>query len=275
MIDSHAHACGKYLKASSVIETLDKNKLSHVVLVPGEPKSTKEYTLLDFAKLFPTKNVVKITNVLSRFVIKMTGAIQTIEDGNAYVYSLSQQTGGRVIQFFWATQEQGNISSYLDHRYQAYGFKGVKLHQCWESFFIQSQFFIDVATWAEEEGLPLFIHLYSDQDVLNLIAYKKEHPDLKLIVAHLFGLELFIKEGFKDPNLYFDTSPYPLNSTERLHKAIKHVGADHVLMGSDTPYGKKSLEKTIERIKELELSVVEKNMILGDNMRKLLLMGDR
>ena len=65
---------------------------------------------------------------------------------------------------------------------------------------------------AEKNDLPLFIHLYSDSEVVKIIEYKKKHLDLNLIIAHLFGLELFIKQNFKDENLYFDTSTLQLIS---------------------------------------------------------------
>jgi len=270
MIDGHAHACGRYLKANTIIAELDKEGVSHVVLVPGEPDSHKEYSLLNFAKMFPNKNVVKITNVLSRFVIKMTGAIKTIPSGNEYVYLLNQVTNGRVIQFFWITKETKDIESCLNSKYENWHFKGVKLHQCWEEFSIRSDFFKRTALWCEKNEIPLFIHLYSDKDVLDLIKYKESHPQLKLIVAHLFGLELFIDRAYKDDNIYFDISPYQLNSDERLIKAIDYISARHLLMGSDTPYGKNSLNKSIDRINRMNISENDKQLILGENMRNLL-----
>lgn len=270
MIDGHAHACGRYLKANTIIDELDKEGVSHVVLVPGEPNNHKEYSLLNFSKIFPNKNVVKITNVLSRFVIKITGAIKTIPLGNEYVYSLSQETRGRVIQFLWITKESEDVESYLNSKYESWDFKGVKLHQCWEEFSIKSGFFKHTALWCERNDLPLFIHLYSDEDVCDLIEYKINHPKLKLIVAHLFGLELFIKIGYKDNNLYFDISPYQLNSNERIVKAIECMGSNHLLMGSDTPYGKNSLSKSIDRIKRLNIPENDKTLILGENMKNLL-----
>ena len=91
-----------------------------------------------------------------------------------------------------------------------------------------------------------------------------------MIVAHLFGLELFIKSNFKDENLYFDISTYQVTSDKRVLKAIDFLGSDKIVMGSDTPYGKDNLKKNIERIRRLDISAKEKELILGENMRKLL-----
>ncbi|MBA7528677.1 hypothetical protein ES705_20865 [subsurface metagenome] len=270
IIDGHAHASGDFLKPESIIDNLDKSGVDKVILVPGELESTKNYSLPNLARVFPSKNVVKVTNLLSKLVIGITGAVKQIPEGNKYVYKLTQKTNGRVIQFIWITQQIENPNEYLNEKLKNWNFKGVKLHQCWENYSIDSVFFRIVAEWTEVNDLPLFIHLYSDNDVRQLINYKKEHPKLKLIVAHLFGLELFIKYDFKDDNLYFDTSTLQLTSTERFMDAIKFAGPTNVTLGTDTPYGKDNLNKNIDRIRSLDISTKEKELILGENMRKLL-----
>jgi uncharacterized protein len=270
VIDGHAHACGKFLIADSIIKNLDKSGVDKVILVPGELNSNIDYSMPNLAELFPRQNVVKITNYLTRFVIKITGKIKDIPVGNEYVYDLKQKTHDRVIQFIWITTQIKNPSEYLDNKLADWNFQGVKLHQCWDKFSVDSIFFREVAMWSEANNLPLFIHLYSDKEVNNIIEYKKKHPNLKLIVAHLFGLELFIKNNNKDNNLYFDTSTMQLVSKKRLIDAIKFFGADKITFGTDTPYGKDNLQKNIDRIKLLNISKSEKENILGENMKRLL-----
>ncbi len=270
IIDGHAHACGEFLKSESIIDKLDKAGVDKVILVPGELESTKNYALPDFANFFPTKNVVKLTNLLTKFVMKITSTVRQIPEGNEYVYNLTKESEDRIIQFIWITQQIEKPDKYLSEKLLDWNFKGIKLHQCWESYAINSDFFKIVAKWTEKNNLPLFIHLYSDRDVKQLIDYKKKHPNLKLIVAHLFGLEIFIKQNYKDENLYFDTSTLQLTSTKRLISAIKFAGAERIMLGSDTPYGKGNLEKNINRINNLNISTSEKNLILGENMKKLL-----
>lgn len=271
IIDGHSHACGKYLTAEGIIDELDKNGVQKVVLVPGEPNSKSEYKLPNIASRFPKSNVVKITNVLTRFIMDITGKVNYIPEENEFVYKLKTETGNRVIQFIWVTTGIENITEYLNTKFRDWKFHGVKVHQCWEKFSINSGFFEEVAEWAESKGLPLFIHLFSDKDVHELIEYKKEHPNLKLIIAHLFGLELFIKNFNNDDNLYFDSSPLQLTSDYRLKMAIDYVGANKILLGTDTPYGAMdNLSKSIARIKNLQLSEYEEALILGLNMKRLL-----
>lgn len=270
IIDGHAHACGEFLTPESIIRKLDNSGVDKVILVPGELESTRNYSLPNLAEMFPSRNVVKITNHLTKFVMKITGSVVQIPEGNEFVYSLTQKTNGRVIQFVWITQQITNPVEYLNEKLIEWRFNGVKLHQCWESYSIDSEFFSTIAEWAEKNDMPLFIHLFSESDVREIIEYKRNHPKLKLIIAHLFGLELFIKSGFKDENLYFDSSTLQLTSSKRLMAAIKFAGAKNVTMGTDTPYGKDNLMKNIERIKNLDISTKEKDLILGENIKDLL-----
>jgi predicted TIM-barrel fold metal-dependent hydrolase len=270
IIDGHSHACGEYLTSDSLVATIDKWGIDKVILVPGELNSKTSYSLPNFAKLFPKYNVVKITNFLSKIAIRLTGKIKEIPAGNEFVFDLKQKTNGRIIQFIWITTQTEDISNFLDKKYSEWGFHGVKLHQCWEKFSVDSSFFREVALWSEKNDLPLFIHPVSDAEVLKIIDYKRNHPDLKLIIAHLFGLELFIKENFKDDNLYFDSSCPRLISEKRLLDAIRFVGIDKITFGTDTPYGKENIDKYMKKIKNLNLSIQDRDLILGENMRELL-----
>jgi len=270
IIDGHAHDCGKFITPDSVIKMLDSIGIDKVILVPGDLNSKIEFSLPNIAALFPNCNVVKITNYLTKFVIKLIGKVKDIPAGNVYVFYLKKEVPERVIQFVWITTKIKNPTEYLDNKLAEWKFYGVKLHQRWETFSIDSDFFREVALWIENRDLPLFIHLYSDAEVFKLIEYKRNHPGLKLIIAHLFGLELFLKENYRDENLYFDSSPPQLISKKRLMNAINFAGADKIIFGSDCPYGKNNAKINVDRIKNLAISNIEKDMILGENMRKLL-----
>ena len=89
IIDGHAHASGDFLKPESIIDNLDKSGVDKVILVPGELESTKNYSLPNLAKLFPANNVVKVTNLLTKFVIGIAGTVKQIPKGNEHVYNLT------------------------------------------------------------------------------------------------------------------------------------------------------------------------------------------
>ena len=270
IIDGHAHASGDFLTSKSILHTLDKAKADKVVLVPGELNRSTAMTFPNLARLFPRNNVTKFWNTVIKLAMRITKANRQFGKANEYVYALIRELPDRAIQFYLITDDNQDITQELDGKYGDWGFKGVKIHQCWHRISIDSGIFDDTARWAEKHGLPLFIHLESDKEVRRLIGYKRIHPQLKIIVGHLFGLEIFIESNIRLENTYFDISTYQVTSDYRVMKAIKHFGAHRVLLGSDTPYGKDNLRKNIERVRNLPLNQDEKDRILGLNLKELI-----
>jgi predicted TIM-barrel fold metal-dependent hydrolase len=270
IIDGHAHASGDFLTTEGIIQTLDVAKTDKVVLVPGEMNRSKAMPFPNVAKLFPKRNVTKIFNHLIKMVMRITKANEQFKKGNEYVYGFTRKIPNRVIQFYLITDSSQNIIRELEDKYNEWEFKGLKIHQCWYTISIDSTIFRNTASWAEKHGLPIFIHLESDKEVKKLIEYKRLHPQLKIIIGHLFGLELFIESKIKFENLYFDISTYQVTSDYRVLKTIEYFGADKTILGSDTPFGKDNLKKNIERIKNLPLNQDEKSKILGLNLKELL-----
>ena len=270
IIDAHAHACGPFLNGKNILDILNKNNVEKVVLVPGELGSDKSYYLPELAAKFPNTDVVLFTNVITKMVIGISGTVKQIDEGNAYVYSLVKEYPERIIQFYWVRLSLVNTLENLKQHYEEYGFKGIKLHQCWESFKINSNNFHKIAEWAASKDLPIFVHLFSKNQAAQLAKYIKLHTNTIFIIGHLFGLEIYIESGINSENVYFEISSPALISIKRLTKAIQHFGSKRIVMGSDIPYGRNNLELNIERIKNLDVSDEDKNLILGNNMKKLL-----
>jgi uncharacterized protein len=89
------------------------------------------------------------------------------------------------------------------------------------------------------------------------------------IIAHLIGFEE-IHTHAKNQNLFYEISPPQLIDVERLKHAIDQAGAERVILGSDTPYGKKNLQMNLKRIDSLDISEQEKKLIKGENMQRLI-----
>ncbi len=271
IIDGHAHASGDFLTPKGITKVLNATKTDKVVLVPGEMNRLKAMTFPNFAKIFPKRNVTKFWNLLTKLVVMRIAKInKQFGKANEYVYELAQKLPDRVIQFYLITDSNQDVTQELDENFSNWGFKGIKIHQCWYKISNNSKIFYDTADWAEKHNLPIFIHLESDKEVKKLIEYKRSNPQLKMIIGHLFGLELFIKSKIKFKNIFFDISTYQVTSNYRVLKAIEYFGADKIILGSDTPYGKDNLKKNIERLEKLPLNHDEKNKILGTNLKKLL-----
>jgi predicted TIM-barrel fold metal-dependent hydrolase len=270
IIDAHAHACGPFLRGENLIRVLDQSGVDRVILVPGQKDLEKEYNLPNLAGVFPQRDVVPITNALTRLVTKLTGTLHQIPEGNKGVYQLAQCYPDRILQFYWATLNTPGILQQVKADYALFQFRGIKLHQCWENFSIQSPIFRAIAEFATERRLPIFIHMGSYREVKILIEFIRQSPETILIIGHLFGMEYYIQSGVSLRNIYFEISSPSIISLTRLKKAIAHFGARRIVMGSDVPYGKDNLRRNIRRVQELSISAEEKALILGDNIQRIL-----
>lgn len=268
IIDCHAHACGENLSITSIIDNLNKTNTDIVVLVPGELNSSKTYKFKELSEKNQKYDILIRTNKLIRTVMLITHMKRIINRGNHHVYNLKIKAPDRIKQFYWLTKKLWNQ---IEEDFSEMNFDGIKLHQCWEYFKIESQWFDKVVKWSINHNLSIFIHLYSYKDVHNLIEVIKNYPKAKFIIAHFFGLEIYMKQNKSIYlNVYFDVSNCYFVSGERIKKAVEHFGSERIVMGSDTPYGVDALKKTIEQINDLDISSKDKENILGANMALLL-----
>ena len=268
IIDGHAHACGEYLTKETIVKKLSDAKADMVLLTPGQYKSRITYKLKNLAERNPLGDVVSKNNRTTSLLISLIGAIKDIPKGNEYVYQLKCMLPDKIRQCYWVTRSNAEI---VRQDYERMKFDAVKFHQCWEKFDLNDVFFVKTIKWAAENKIPVFIHARNISQVQNIISFIKENPKAIVIVGHLYGAELFMREDKNYfANTYFDLSNLYFVSKERTMAAYRHFGAEHLIMGSDTPYGVRALEKTIKQIYELEIPSEDKYKILGGNLARLL-----
>lgn len=269
IIDGHAHACGEYLTPEKIEKKLEQAKVDMVLLTPGQYGSKITYPLKNLAKINPLGDVVSKNNRTTGFMISLIRAIREIPKGNEYVYQLKCALPDKVRQCYWVTKANWKE---VKRDYERMKFETIKFHQCWENFSLEDEFFVKTVEWASENQIPIFVHIRDLDQMEKLVRFIKKHPKAIIIIGHLYGVELFMKEEkeyFK--NTYFDLSNFYFVSPERTMLAYEHFGAEHLLLGSDTPYGKQSLENTIQQINALEIPSADKDKILGQNIAGLIL----
>lgn len=270
IIDGHAHSCGIFYHGESILKILDELHVDKVALCTNFENNDKNQSLPHLAKWFPGSDVMLPMNRIIRLVNKIASPKASLMNSNEYVFSLTSQYPDRIIQFYWIDPNALNALHDLNEKFSRWRFQGIKFHQPSAPFKFENPVLHDIARFAAEQQLPVFMHLYSQTDVENFIRFAQNHPATNFIVAHLIGLEQFEKRQVKPTNLYFDISPTPLISDQRILKAINLFGADRVMLGSDTPFGKDNLKRNIERVKRLPLSQEQKELILGNNFQSLL-----
>lgn len=154
------------------------------------------------------------------------------------------------------------------------GFRGIKLEIANNSSHPAMR---HVAKVARTFNLPVLQHSWSttnikdrqhQSDPADTALFARRNPDVKVIMAHLTGIGFRgVLEAKGLPNLYIDTSGgYP--EEYLIEFAAEHIGADHVLYGSDLPIRENSC--TIGRILDTKLSAADKQKMLFGNTARLL-----
>jgi predicted TIM-barrel fold metal-dependent hydrolase len=269
IIDGHAHSAGDFFDADKMIEIMDSLGVDKVVLCPGVVNDPKNQSLVRLSKFKNPDHMIRINRII-RFISNISRTKETTHERNEYVHLQCLKFPDRIIHFYWVDPFQKDLLQELEREYDNFQFKGLKLHQCFQHFKNDMVMLAPVLEFARRKEIPIFIHVSSKREVKNLIDIIKNNTDIEFIIGHLIGLEFYIENCSELENIYFDISPTPLISPERIMKAIKVFGADHVIMGSDTPYGKNNLSDNIGKVKRLKITEEEKALILGENMRNLL-----
>ncbi len=164
------------------------------------------------------------------------------------------------------------------------GFVGVKIHPGQHQTFPEAPAYQQVWELAAEQGFPLLTHSWvvSDYNPTQRFAtvehYEhcvKRFPQVNLILGHAGGrYEGHLATAHlvqKHPNVYVDISGdvYAFRFIEWL---VGQIGAERILFGSDLNWI--DPRTTIGRVLDADISLEEKRLILGENARQLLRLGD-
>ncbi len=271
IIDGHAHSAGEFYSAEEVVRTLDDLEVDKVILCPGPINGPQRWPVPDLTGILRRRRLNYVGNKLIRLAGHLVPVKHSLTEGNAYVASMAERCPGRIVQAYWVDPTDPAMMAGLDRQYRTYGFRVLKVHQCFHHFPSDGPEIRELAQFARERRLPIFFHHYSRKDAHDLLALVAGHPGTTFIIGHLLGLDVFMSgEKAKLENVYFDISPPNLIPEFFVHEALGFFGAARLLLGSDTPYGRDNLKKNIERVLRLDIPDEEKRLILGGNMQRLL-----
>lgn len=184
----------------------------------------------------------------------------------------------RIVSFGSLHPEQDDWEYVLENLAED-GFKGIKLHPEYQSFFIDSPRSLEILRKAEELGLYVTLHTGFDygmpppvhcppdrlKNVLDYVSGKY------IIAAHLGAFVDWdeVEKYLVGTPINFDTAFISkFISPEQCERIIRNHGADKVLFGSDSPWHDPKTEH--EFILNLGLSDEEKEMIFYKNALKIL-----
>ena len=269
IIDGHAHAAGDYVTAKSIIAASKQYEFNKVVLCPS-PKNNLNLKAPPNVPFMKSPSSIYLLNRTLRLAYK---SFKDYGDGNKYVFEIKKEIPEMVIQFLWVNPLHPGHMDALERNIEDYRASGIKLHQAWDSFAIDSGEFNELAEVARAHKLPVFIHLYSKEETRKLFLFAKENREVVFIIAHMLGLDIFKEECKSLPNIHFDTSGSERVREKDIQEAIELFGYDHVIFGTDTPYAR--IEDQICKIDRLQLNSTMKEHILSLNIMNVLSLNQR
>ena len=246
IIDAHTHFAGegRGLPPNSVedlLYTLDTNKIDALVTCAPYSSIGKDRTY-DEANQFLAESM----NKAPRRILPLVRVNPHLKE-NA-LESIQRFVGGK-------------------------GFYGVKVHPRNEAFAINSEdLAFPIAELASKLKVPILIHTgepdtygFAQPTLVGDLA--DAFPDLTLIIGHM-GKRLYedaicVARWFE--NIILETS---FRSHRDIARAVKRVGADRVVYGSDMPFGVPDIE--MMKIRVCDITPEEKDWVLGDSMARIL-----
>lgn len=276
VIDGHAHSAGEFFRGENIVRILDGLGVDKVILCPGPVNEPKKWPVPALARVFKKRGLGLPGNRLLRLTAGYVAKRFDFDVNNAYVASLARRFPGRIAQACWIDPGNAEVMRGLPARHDEWKFKAVKLHQCYQRFRSDSPGMHELARFAGDRGLPIFIHLYAKRDAIDLLKVVAAHPETTFVIGHLLGLEVFAAaDRSLLRSVHFDISPPNLCPLRLVKRALKMFGAEKLLLGSDTPYGKDNLKMSIDRVRGLDITDGEKALILGGNARRIYLGSDQ
>lgn len=175
------------------------------------------------------------------------------------------------------------------------GLNGIKIHPIYQGVNLDDKKFLQILYRAAELDLIVITHAGLDIGFPGVVNCSpkmarrvvEEIGDFKFVLAHmggwknwdevlveLAGTNIFVDTAFsigKIParsDFIWNEEDLKLLSENEFLKLVEVFGADRILFGTDSPWD--SQKTSIEFIKNLPISELDKNKILGGNSEKLL-----
>jgi len=188
--------------------------------------------------------------------------------GNKYISSVVADFPEYFVGFAWIDPNDKTAVKELRTAVTEWQLKGLKLHLELNPtpLFMLREIFRE----AQDLSIPLIIHLGDDFESIDILC---QEFNVDVIIAHLgtgvYRLEIErLKKAIllaKNDNVFLETSG---NTYPFVDYAARQVSASKIIFGSDFPHEHPLVSaKTVEL---LEISAQEKELILNQNIKKIL-----
>jgi uncharacterized protein len=283
IIDAHAHLDERMLQLPAMLRQMSERGVDRVVLIPcmNDPlPHTPKALLWTVRRLLCSPFHDLARRVHQRTMdadgnLRLSGETYRIysQPDNATVAAALAAHPEHFLGWIFLNPRLPDHLDELERWRGVRGFVGVKLHSHWHDWDIEAA--LPIAKRCETLGLPILIHLgFGSRGRWQVLA--NACPKLRLVFAHA-GIPHFQRmwhEIAADPRLFLDVSS-PYLDEALVREAVRAVGSQRVLYGTDAPYGFVSDDEydygeILGWVQRLPAPATEIDRMLGDNVLELL-----
>jgi len=193
-------------------------------------------------------------------------------EGNRHVLKAMKDYPTKILGYAYVNPQYGDEAvKELETCVRNYGMIGVKLHCNLGGYYIDSPIVFPVLERAVDLDVPLLIHASGLNEIISLADF---FPEAKIILAHMGAIPCFngdwintILLAKKRDNLILDTTGSTVDAG-MIETAVKIVGPERIVFGTDVPLLNPFVQ--IAKVRTARISEDDKELILGENMAKII-----
>jgi predicted TIM-barrel fold metal-dependent hydrolase len=203
------------------------------------------------------------------FSINVAGKVD-----NDYVAKSVKKYPNRLIGFALVDPQWGDDAvNELKRCVTKLGMKGLKLHPDITGYAIDNHALTDpIFEICTKYKLPIVSHAGGDNPRTMPLQFEemaKTFPDVKIMMAHMGVWQSFEparRVAKRNDNLFLDTAGNPFVLS--IKDAVEQVGADKVVMGTDTPSG--DFQVSLKIIERAVAKAQDRELVMGGTLKRIL-----
>ncbi len=199
----------------------------------------------------------------------MFGTGRRLESMNNFVAEFLQARPDRFIGYCYLNPNYPEfLQKEMERCFDKLGFRGLKLHISWNAYPYDGERYFPVYEFANERKLPIIAHCWGDDAVRQFARMARKYPNMNCLVAHTGAakMEINLQEAKQTPNLFLELA-FSAGTPWNVERAVREVGAERVVWGSDTLLFAASHQ--IGKVIFADVSESDKRLILGGNAKRL------
>lgn len=236
-------------------------------------KSNGIYRSLEFDQLLPFLEKYEI-NEIALFPFDVNPEID-----NFKIISLAKQHKF-IHGLYWILKNRVSKDQKILEKELHDGLIGVKFHGVYEELPVSSEVYQPIMETLNDKGAILLVHCgrYKDghpdstSSYIHPLKIAEKYPKIKVIMGHMGGndtsvVRKAVNAAIEYRNVFFETSG--ISTPFRVEYAVKILGADRILFGSDYPWC--SFRGNFYNVEDSLLDEKSKIKIFSENFNKLIM----